>query len=230
MTSELYALRITLALLILAYASLLDWRYREIDDKSWVSMVALGAAFAAYDYLTIKNLALLKLFALSLLASIILALALYYSGLMGGGDGKILIGIAAMFPLFSGEVLSVFPLFVLSVFVNAIFLSASLPLFFFLRNLKHIRSLRSRSEFAALFLGYRKPASEIKSYEIAMEEQGRFKIFIDANKIELGKKPQNEGEIWVTPALPFVIPITLGFVLSLFYGDVLSYIIVRLAG
>ncbi len=228
MPQELTALKITLALLILAYASLLDWRYREIDDKSWVSMVALGAAFTAYDYLAVKNLALLKFFALSLLASTLLALALYYTGLMGGGDGKILIGIAAMFPLFPSVTLSVFPLFVLSTFANAIFLSASLPLFFFLRNVKHLRSLRSKGEFAALFLGYKRHANEIKSYEIAMEENGRFKIFVNANKVELGRKPETEGEVWVTPALPFVIPITLGFILSLAYGDILSYIIVRL--
>ena len=39
------------------------------------------------------------------------------------------------------------------------------------------------------------------------------------------KKMSDKGlikDIWVTPGLPFMIPITLGFYVSIFYGDLIT--------
>ncbi len=38
---------------------------------------------------------------------------------------------------------------------------------------------------------------------------------------DLAKKDLIEDQVWVTPGLPFMIPITLGFFVAVFYGDII---------
>ena len=48
---------------------------------------------------------------------------------------------------------------------------------------------------------------------------------IDDNVMSELKKMSDKGlikDIWVTPGLPFMIPITLGFYVSIFYGDLIT--------
>lgn len=229
--SDINILKISVAVLILLYASILDWKHREIDDRSWLSMVVLGIIFAGYDYIRFGQFFTVKIFAVSFLVSLALAYALYYTGLMGGGDGKILMGIGSMFPFYPYVgVFTIFPLFVLSVFVNAIFLSAVMPVIFFISNLKRLKEIGCLKEFFIMFLGYKKKASQVNDHEVIIGDGRDFRIFLNAKDIELGKKGDNDEEVWVTPALPFVIPIMIGFLMSLVYGDILSYLIVRLFG
>ena len=174
-------------------------------------------------------MALMKTYFFSIAIAFILAVFLYYSGLMGGGDGKILIGIASMFPYFPYETFSIFPLFVLSVFSNAIVVSLIIPLIFFFYNLRRGVKPTNLKEFCMLFLGYKKKIKYMREFEVIMD-----KIFIRAKDIDMyldskGKeKVTGDDEVWVTPALPFVIPITIGFLISLKYGDLISFIVVKL--
>ena len=222
-------IKIIIALIILIYASLLDWKYREIDDKSWLSMFFLGTIFLFHDYFKFKSLNLIKIYFFSIAIAFILAAFLYYSGLMGGGDGKILVGIASMFPYFPYKTFSIFPLFVLSVFSNAIVVSLAIPLVFFFYNLGRGIKPNNLKEFFMLFLGYKKKIADMGEFEVIMD-----KIFIRAKDIDMyldskGKeKVTGDEEVWVTPALPFVIPITIGFLISLKYGDLISFIVVKL--
>lgn len=207
-------LKIFFTFLVLVYASALDWKYREIDDKSWLSLAALGVLFLLYDF-EVRN------FLISVAAAAIFGLALCRLGLMGGGDAKILIGLGALFPVYPNTV-TLFPVFAISVFMNAVLLSAALPLFFFIYNLRRLKEVKSLRDFFVLFLGYKKDASQIKRYEAVVES-----IFLDVNKVQLGRK-SSEGEVWVTPALPFLIPITFGFLTAIFFGDLVSFIILEL--
>jgi preflagellin peptidase FlaK len=222
-----FLLKLTLALLVLFYASLLDWRYREINDASWLALVLLGIAFLAADVAG-AGYAPLLYFLISVGVTSVLMLTLAYFNLLGGGDAKILIGIAALFPYFEREVVTVFPIFSLSVFANAIALSLVLPLYFFLRNLPNLRQAKSAGEVYAMFLGYKKRASEIKPHEAVYGDGRRFSFLLRTD-VELGRA-EGEGEVWVTPAVPFVIPITIGVLLSALYGDVISALILFLRG
>lgn len=214
MALDIDILKAFLTLLILLYASRLDWKYREIDDKSWLSLIAFGLLFLFYDF-RIKN------FLISVGATASFSLIFYYFGLMGGGDAKILIGLGALFPVYPSAI-TLFPIFALSVFANAVLLSAPLPMFFFIHNLKHLKEVRSMRDFFVLFLGYKKDASDIRRYEAVVDS-----IFLDVNKVQLGRKDR-EGEVWVTPAVPFLIPITLGFLVAVLFGDIMSFIILGL--
>ena len=220
-------LRILLCLGILVYASALDWKYREINDRSWVTPLILGLIFLIHDCLVneVGRMFIIRMYFISLGVAIVLALFLYYTGLMGGGDGKMLIGIASMFPYFPTKVFSIFPLFVLSVFSNSVVISSFIPLSFFIYNLKKKVKPSNAREFFMMFLGYKRKSSEIGQFEVVMD-----KILMKASDIEFGKREVEGGEVWVTPALPFLIPITLGFVVSLLFGDIISIVVVKFLG
>jgi preflagellin peptidase FlaK len=203
-------LKIILAFLILARASCLDWRYREIDDKSWVSLIALGVVFL------LLNPEQLGAFLISLSAALLLVAATYIPGLLGGGDGKILLGLAALFPL---SPIYNTPFFVLGVFFNAVLISLPLPFIFFIRNLLREGGAR-KGELVKMFLGYRVRADKVKSYEAIMGD----KLLMDVRKAKLGERRSPGEVVWVTPAIPFLIPLTLGFLVAAFYGDLFNYI------
>lgn len=207
--------------MILAYASLLDLKYREIDDRSWISLVVLGFVFLAGDLLS-KGFEIIVPFIFSVGVTLIIVVVLYRLGIMGGGDCKILFGISIL--LFQPIHFSIFPIFSLGVFTNAIILSLVIPFFFFIYNIKRLVDVRSLKEFLVLFLGYKKKGSDIKSYETAIEDENGIKLFLDTKTIELGEKLSTDDEVWVSPAIPFVVLITVGFLISVFFGDFISYI------
>ncbi len=218
-------LRLIPALLLLGYASLLDWRRREIDDPSWQGLAALGVLFGIHDLLRYGTPYLAQL-ALSLGVTALLVLPMHHLRLMGGGDAKILLALALLFPYYPQPVTTLFPVFTLSVFVNAVTLTLLLPLLFFIINLRHLREVRSLSELYALFLGYRRKASEVRHYE-AVYGRGRSFRFLLTTDAELGRA-EGDDEVWVTPAVPFVIPITAGVLLSAVYGDIVSMVILSI--
>lgn len=201
--------KVILALAILIYASILDWRNREIDDKSWMSLVVLGFFFL------LLNPGDIRAFAVSVAVTIALVALTYIPGFLGGGDGKILLGLAALFPY--SPVYGT-PFFAPGVFFNAALISLPLPLFFFLRNLR-AEGLR-RDDFIKMFLGYRVKADEVKEHEAVMEGS----VLMDVRKTKLGEKGDSGEMVWVTPAVPFVIPLTLAFVVAALYGDLFNYI------
>lgn len=203
-------LKIILALLILVYASRLDWRRREINDISWISLIVLGIIFL------LLNPEQLRAFLISLSITLLLVAATYLPGLLGGGDGKILLGLAVMFPL--SPVYNT-PFFSLGVFFNAVLIALPLPFFFFIRNL--LKEGVKKGEIIKMFLGYRVRADQVKNYEALMGDR----LLMDVRKTRLGERGSPGEMVWVTPAIPFLIPLTLGFLIAALYGDPFNYIL-----
>lgn len=213
-------MEIILGFLILAYASFLDLKYRKIDDKSWMALVLLGLVFLAWDYTSTGSGVLIP-FAFSIGFTLPIVAILYYTGIMGSGDCKILFGISALVP--QPAHFSIFPIFSFGVFTNAIVLSLAIPLLFFVYNLRHLKEVKSIRDFFVLFLGYKKKGSEIGTFEAAMEGEDGINMYLNVKNIELGKRLSTEGEVWVTPAIPFVVLITAGFLVSALAGDFISH-------
>jgi preflagellin peptidase FlaK len=205
--------KVILTLLILVYASRLDWKFREIDDKSWVSLLAIGGFFLIIDP------SQLRAFAVSITIAAILVAVTYVPGMVGGGDAKILLGIAAVFPL---SPIYHTPFFVLGVFFNAVLLAVPLPFYYFSRNLMREKGIR-RGEFIKMFVGYKVRADEVKEYEAVMRDG----LILNVKKARLGRRENTGKEVWVTPAIPFLIPLTLGFLIAALVGDVFNLVLLR---
>ncbi|MFQ5800437.1 MAG: prepilin peptidase [Candidatus Hydrothermarchaeales archaeon] len=209
-------LRILSSLPILYYASFLDLKHREIDSRLWQSMVVLGVLFLLTDVYTVKNLKLFIPFVFILGIAVVFSVSLHYLGLIGGGDAKMLIGLAAMFPFLpSGNF--ILPAFFLSVFTNAIFIALLIPLWFFVSNLNLLPELKSPRDFLRLFVARKKDAKDVGGFEAVLDDD---RFFISTKNVEFGSGGRS-GEVWVTPAVPFVVLLAAGFVISIVYGDVL---------
>lgn len=213
-------IKFALGLLILAYASILDLKYREIDDKSWMALLLLGLVFLANDYSRGGSGVILP-FAFSAGITLAIMAALYYAGILGSGDCKILFGISVLMPW--PVHFSIFPIFSLGVFTNAIILSAIIPIFFFIYNARRLRNVKGIKEFLVLFLGYKRAGDKIRPYEVAMEREGEVKLFLNTKNLKLGERLSTSREVWVSPAIPFVVLIMAGFAISGIWGDFISH-------
>ena len=154
----------------------------------------------------------------------------------GGADAKALIALSIMFPFYpdiwnlpvlsigTDEVQVLFP-FAFSVLINAAILVVFLPVLFLLRNMVS-RDIR----FPQMVLGYRASIDEAgKSFVWLMET-------IDNGSLVYRSRPKKhddmEGEldklrahgltrVWVTPKIPFIIPISASFVFTVIVGNLL---------
>jgi hypothetical protein len=154
----------------------------------------------------------------------------------GGADAKALIALSIMFPIY--PVIGPLPLipvpfetaqfvlpFPLVVLFNAAILTLAVPVALFAFNVS-----RRRFRFPAMFIGYVLPIAEAKNkYVWPMErfEDGERKLILfpgpsedtgaDFDRLaEAGIQ-----EVWVTPKIPFLIPITASLVFSVVVGNLL---------
>jgi len=158
----------------------------------------------------------------------------------GGADAKALLALAIVFPFYlnigefplispaSADIEVLFP-FTLSVLVNAAIIVAILPLFFFFKNLA-VREF----EFPQGFLGYKMDNKEIVGRHVWLMERaedGRIMKYVTPKSSEdLSKEVElltkaGRTRIWVTPKLPFIIPITASVLLTAFIGGILFLLI-----
>jgi preflagellin peptidase FlaK len=92
-----------------------------------------------------------------------------------------------------------------------------------------------------IFVGYKSRISDLADKHIKLiqsfeEENGLVKFRFRQGGVEitedvisylraLSEKGLIKDEVWVTPGLPFMIPITLGFFLAVLYGDMITELI-----
>jgi preflagellin peptidase FlaK len=157
----------------------------------------------------------------------------------GGADAKALLSLSILFPFY--PVLGSFPIlhsdapsaeiifpFSFVILITAAVLVVLLPLGFLAKN------LASRDfQFPLAFLGYRMESAEIgKSHVWLMEriQDGRHVTSTRTRRDEdLGKEVEALSEagykrIWVTPKIPFIVPMTTSIILSAVIGNWLLYI------
>ncbi|MGD1060791.1 MAG: A24 family peptidase C-terminal domain-containing protein [Methanomassiliicoccales archaeon] len=162
------------------------------------------------------------------------ALLYWLNVIKGGADAKALIALSIVFPFYPiigglplihipTELASaVFP-FSLLILFNAALLSISIPVGLFLYNLA-----RGDVKFPAMMVGYRTSVDEaLRKFVWPMERAGndkRLRYFPkeddDEKKILEELKQAGAGRIWVTPKIPFLIPITIGIVFSAVIGNI----------
>ncbi len=243
---EMDIYRAVFSLLILAYAGYSDIRKRSVSNIVWLVMAGVGIAFAGY-YTVVQSMSFLIPLIFSTAITGALSYVFFRLGLFGAADAKALICIAVLFPTqprftilshnfpsFDASVPLIFP-FALIVLLNAAVLALAVPVSLFFRNL-HSLGLKEFMRNAVMCLvAYRANIDGLRSDRFARlthtyeEIDGHL-----TRRYSLGGTPLNSdmaqllkayhreekvaAEVWVTPELPFILFIALGFLASCLLG------------
>lgn len=181
------------------------------------------------------------------------------ANLFGGADAYALIIITVCIPFFPIEPYFGSPphgFFPFAVLTNAVLINIAAPVAIFIRNLIQ----GNRAPLPCLFLGFPVDGKEIQNefgfvMEDIEEQDGRlvrrFVGFTESlRRMVRGEKriytkdlrlhPEDyrselalyrkAGRVWISYGIPFIIPITAGFLTALFMGDILFVILTILAG
>ena len=243
---EMDIYRVVFALIILAYAGYSDIRKRSVSNMVWLAMVGVGIAFAGY-FTVVQGMSFLIPFILSATITGALSCVFFLLRLFGAADAKALICIAVLFPtqpsftiishqfpLIDTSVAVVFP-FALLVLLNAAVLALSVPISLLLRNIYSL-GLRGFMRNAAMcFVAYRINIDGLSSARFArmthiyeeidghmMRRYSWGGIPLNSDTLQQLKSYHREGkvatEVWVTPELPFILFIALGFIACCLVG------------
>lgn len=165
-----------------------------------------------------------------------------------GADAKSLIVLSLILPSYPEISISGydFPLnrplplfrdfFAFGIFENAVVLTIVVPLCLALYNISKMGLNIDKPLY--IFIGYKTRISELSNKRhIKMIEgfemiNNRINFYFKRGGLELDDKVINDlknfseksliKDVWVTPGLPFMIPITLGFFVAAFYGDLIT--------
>ncbi|MGQ0376377.1 MAG: A24 family peptidase C-terminal domain-containing protein [Nitrososphaerota archaeon] len=217
---DVYLIRIVLAVVMLAIASVLDVWKRQIHDGLWVVFGAIGAILIFFE----SDIGEISI---KLLISLIIApvaVILWRVGMFGGADSFSLIVLAVLTPQITLTENFITPLTTLT---NATLLSTVILLINFTRNsiavLNHKDIFSGFNEsklrkICAMFLGYR-AANPKYSFPIERTEEDHKKLDFAIHHAEKSEFC-NAKNTWVTPGIPLIIYITAGVGVQLLFGDV----------
>lgn len=233
-------LRIATCACMLAIASILDIKSREIPDKVWLAFGGMGLAITALALadpsapsVAADKIAFIVHYIIGIALVSAVGYATYKAGLFGGADPKALLAIAMTLPTFEPTYkLHDFP--ALTVFSNALIISLAGMFYNVVRNsaslAKGIPIFEGLAEngmrkILAFTVGFSSNSSG--KYLFAMEksdESGKRKfVFNPAQYDEFAQN--NDKRMWVTPALPFIVYIAIGFAVTLAAGDLFAILI-----
>jgi len=226
----LNVIRLITGTILLSYASYTDMKTRRAADVLWVIMGIVGAILLLIQYLDggFPNLWYLVFIPIM----IVLMYVFFQMGLLfGGADAKALMALAILVPI--QPLIGAFPLWPSflpgswSIFVNAIVLFLFIPVSLLFFNIGK-RNLR----FPHCLLGYVISVEKAKqTFVWPMEkiQNGKRKLVympknfdVDEELAEFEKL--GITEIWVTPKIPFMLPLLAGFLATFILGDILLQI------
>ena len=227
----------------LIYSCYSDIKTRRVTNNLWLIMLAGGVFFVFYDMSAYGAYYLWRVF-FSAGFIFVFVYILFQLGTFGGADAKSLIVLSIIFPAYPAfqSFGYFFPLnkpqidlFAFGIFGNAVLLTIVVPIGLAIYNLAKMGLHIDNPLY--MFVGYKSKISNLANKHIKLiqnfevingEVKFRFKrggVEINAETIDELKKLSQKGlikeDVWVTPGLPFMIPITLGFYVAVFYGDLL---------
>jgi len=225
-------IRFLTGILILTFASYTDIKTRQASNILWLVMgfIAIILIIVQYFSIGLKN----PYYLIFIPIMIGLVYLLFQMRIIfGGADAKALMAIAILvpfepsiagFPISKGS----FMPFSWSIFQNSLIIFLLIPMSLFVFNI-----IKRNIKFPYAFLGYKidiKIARKrfVWPLEKIIDGERRFaympKDFDTGDEFD---KFEKEGitEIWVTPKVPFMIPLLFGFIISFIFGDILFYLI-----
>lgn len=246
---------------MLVYASISDYKTREVSNWLWLIFCPLGLALNLYEGIFLNTGDYLFVFGFSLAVSLVLSVTLFYLGLYGGADAKAFIAISLttpQSPRFIDPYLGfTSPIFPLSVFFNSVTIAAFYSLVIFSRNLSRLlgkKKLFTGLEGEPLWKkalamiscvkvdvgSLRGPPFEYLAERITLTKDRTTRELLISPKVpedketnvaqlrEWAAKGELPQELWVSPTLPLITFITLGFLASIFLGDAMLWLIAHI--
>ncbi len=241
-TSMIDLLKFSIVLAFLLYSCKLDIDSRIVPNRVWKYMLAATIPIVAFQLLTLPKYP--EIYYLVVLFQVImvitLAYILYYIGAYGGADAKAIMCLAIIFPFyprFDGlPLLNMgFGSFAFSTLANSVLAAPALLLGMFIRNLfvEGVKGLKGNLLY--YMTGYRVKVDRIPKFHNLLEyvdENGKFRRVRRAVEPDdaMLRRLQKSGikAVWVTPALPFLVFITAGYIIAFTVGDLLYFIISKI--
>lgn len=227
------AVRILAGAAILTFAAACDVKWRRAPDAAWAIMATIGALLLAVQ--AWLDPAFLQRYTPALVTAAVvglLAIAGYLTGLIAGGaDAKALVSLAILAPVpldvaWAIPLESVLPLVVTAV-ANGLAVGLAVPLALAVVNL-----VRGDIDGWRTFLATRVPLDKVdERVTWPLEYVGDDGDVVTATmpgSVPLdGFDPSEmEGagreEVWVSPKIPFLVPLTFGFAVAVVLGDPLA--------
>lgn len=240
-------LRTGVALAMLGYGSFRDLKTREVHDLLWVVGGGAGLVLDAYELL-LGTLSLRQL-AFSVGFMIAAGLVLGYLRLFGGADLLAFIALSVIHPR-APVYLQINwgwspPFYAFTLISNTAFAGIVTPLVTLARNLSTVgggadlferhRDVSVLRKAALMFTAVNVKLGDVRGppYQYPLEETGgvvrlRPDIWDDEKAAEAFRDLGERGieRVWVSATLPYLVLITVGYLLSVVFGDVLLWFFV----
>lgn len=215
---------------VLAFAGVADLRWRRAPDVCWLIVAGIGLVLLAVDW--IATPAFWTIYKATLAtAGVVLVMAIvgYVTGLItGGADAKALAALSILAPLPLGPswdlvLASPLPLAVTAL-TNGLLLALAVPVLLLVWNL-----VRGDVDGVRTFLGFRTDLDHIRLRVVwpleFIDDEGHHVVTTTPRGVprdafdpdalaEAGRE-----RVWVTPKIPFLVPLWLGFLVAILLGD-----------
>lgn len=222
-------IRFIVGVLVLTYASYTDIKTRRASNMLWVIMGGIGVLLLLFQYFMLDGFGDQILYLIFIPVMIGMMYILFQVGfIFGGADAKAIMALAILVPFTHS--FSLFPFwasplpFSWIVFLNSLLLSLIIPLGLMIYNI-YTRDL----VFPHCFLGYKMDINKAKEKFVWPLEKivnGKRKMVYMSHSFDAAddwKKFEQLGinRVWVTPKIPFMIPLLAGFICAFLFGDIL---------
>lgn len=227
--------RLILGTLILLYASYTDIKTRHASNYLWIIMGGAGVALLIIQYIYFGfGTSVYYLIFIPIIIALMYAL-FQLRLIFGGADAKAMMALAVLVPLIPS--LNHIPLWPSImpwswvIFANSVLLFLIIPISLILYNAR-----RHNLTMPYAFLGYKMTVAKAKTtfvwpLEKLVDGKRKFsRIPDDFDETSYLKAFEDAGitEIWVTPKIPFMVPLLAGFLTAFFLGDLISALIAAL--
>ena len=232
MVTILDIIRFIAGISILFYASYTDIKTRRAPNILWLILGGLGLILLTLEYFLVDGF--MNQWIYPLFIPIIIGIVYLFFQLrliFGGADAKAIMALAVLVPFepvfFNFPVFSSLLPFSWVIFSNSIILFLFVPISLFIYN-----AIKKDIRFPHCFLGYRMSLYKAKEkfvWPLERIENGKVYFSYVPHSFEsddIYEEFEKIGmkHIWVTPKVPFMIPLSCGFIVSFFLGDILSAI------
>lgn len=241
-------LKVLVCMPFLLYSCYSDIKTRRVANEVWPVMLAAGLPFIIYDILT-RGFPYLVHMVLSFAFIFAFVYMLFQLNAFGGADAKVMMVIAIIIPAFPMidffetmlplQGVPLINMFAFSVFGNSVLLTVIVPIGLFLYNMTNVPIREIPKKIGYMFVGYKSKVSDLKDRHIRLmdvyerTDDGVVPHFtrggteLDDDVVHELEEYVDKGfideKVWVTPGLPFMIPITAGFITAVVFGDLIFY-------